>query len=167
MGPSCRNCGKVRHIAAVCQSGIRTSSQNRQKNTAARFPPNPRTHYFETDQVSNPIEELGLFTIGSLPKPQPIQCEVLIEGKSITMEIDTGAEVSLISEGTRESLFPLMQPAQSSVILKTYTGEVIPIVGKLQVNVQYGEQTKRLRVIILLLALDPVSWAEIGYNILN
>ena len=41
-----------------------------------------------------------------------------------------------------------MQPAQSNVILKTYTGEVMPVVGELQVNVQYGEQTKRLRVII-------------------
>ena len=91
------------------------------------------------------------------------------------MEVNTGAEVSLISEGTCESLFPLMQPAQSNVILKTYTGEVIPVVCELQVNVQYiyiyiyiyGEQTKRLRLIILLLAPDPVSWAEIGCNILN
>ena len=65
------------------------------------------------------------------------------------MEVDTGAEVSLISEGTRESLFPLMQPAQSSVILKTYTEEVMPVVGELQVNVQYGEQSKRLRLIIV------------------
>ena len=40
----------------------------------------------------------------------------------------------------------------------------MPVVGELHVNVQYGEQTKRLRVIILLLTLDPVSWAEIGYN---
>ena len=83
------------------------------------------------------------------------------------MEVDTGTEVSLISEDTCESLFSLTQPAQSSIILKTYTGEVMPVVGELQVNVQYGEQTKRLRLIILLLALDPVSWAEIGYNILN
>ena len=113
------------------------------------------------------IPQPQLFAIGRSAKPQPIKCGALIEGKLITMEVDTGTEVSLIFEGTRESLFPLMQPAQSSVILKTYTGEVIPIVGKLQVNVQYGEQTKRLRVIILLLALDPVSWAEIGYNILN
>ena len=65
------------------------------------------------------------------------------------MEVDTGAEVSLISEGTRESLFSMMQPAQSSVILKTYIGEIMPVVGELQVNVEYGEQTKRLRLIIV------------------
>ena len=137
MGAMCQNCGKVGHIAAVCQSGKRTNSQNQQKNTAARFPPNPRTHYVETDQISNFTDELHLFAIGSSAKPQPIKCEALIEGKPITMEVNTGAEVSLISEGTCESLFPLMQPAQSNVILKTYTGEVIPVVCELQVNVQY------------------------------
>ena len=152
--------------SVVCQSEKR-NSQNRKKTTAARFPPNPRTHYVETDQVSNFTDELHLFAIGSSSKPQPIKCKALIEGKPNTMEFDTGAEVSLISEGTRESLFSLMQPAQSSIILKTYTVEVMPVVGELQVNVQYGEQTKRLRLIILLLALDPVSCAEIGYNILN
>ena len=79
------------------------------------------------------IPQLHFFAIGSSPKPQPIKFQALIEGKPIAMEVDTGAEVSLISEGTRESLFPLMQPAQSSIILKTYTGEVMPVVGELQV----------------------------------
>ena len=61
------------------------------------------------------------------------------------MEVVIGAEISLISEATCESLFALMQPAQSSVILKTCTEEVImPAVGEVLVNVQYGEQTKRL-----------------------
>ena len=46
---------------------------------------------------------MHLFTIGSSSEPQPIKCEVLIKGKSITMEVDTGAEISLISEDTHES----------------------------------------------------------------
>ena len=82
---------------------------------------------------------MHFFAIGSSPKPQPIKYEVLIEGKPITMEVDTGTEISLISEGTCESLFSMMQPAQSSVILKTYTGEVMSVVGELQVNVKYGK----------------------------
>ena len=73
------------------------------------------------------------------------------------MEVDTGAEVSLFSEGIYESLFPMMQPAQSSVILKTYTGEVMPVVGELQVNVQYGEQTKRLRQLIIVAGTGPMQ----------
>ena len=40
------------------------------------------------------------------------------------MEVNTGAEVFLNSEGTREPLFQLIQEAQSSVILKIYTEEV-------------------------------------------
>ena len=53
------------------------------------FPaPNPRTHYVEIDQVSNSTDELHLLAIGSSPKPHPIKCEVLIEGKPITMEVN-------------------------------------------------------------------------------
>ena len=87
--------------SAVCESEKR-NSQNRQKNTAARFPPNPRTDYVETDQVSNSTDELHLFAIGSSANAQPIKCKSLID---YTMEVDTGTEVSLISEGTHESLF--------------------------------------------------------------
>ena len=131
------------------------------------MPSNLRAHYIETEQVSNSNDELHLFVIGSSSKPQPIKCQVLIEGKPITMEVDTGAEVSLIPEGT---LFPSMQPAQSSAILKTYTEEVMPVVSELQVNVHYGEQTKRLRLIIVagmgasLMGRDRLQYLKLDWH---
>ena len=49
--------------------------------------------------------------------------------------------------------FPSMQQVQSRVIVKTYTEELSHhssrILGELQVNVQYGEQAKRLRLIVV------------------
>ena len=65
------------------------------------------------------------------------------------MEVDTGAEVSIISEATRKSLFPGLKPTRSNVVLKTYTEEVVPIVGELSIQVQYSDQTKQLKLIVV------------------
>ena len=66
----------------------------------------------EMEEVSN-SDELHLFAIGTSSKPKPLTCEVIIEGSPLVMEIDNGAEVSIISEGTRQEIFPELQPVKS------------------------------------------------------
>ena len=68
-------------------------------------------------------------------KSGPIYCDVLVEGTPLTMEVDTGAEVSVISETTRKSLFLESKLAKTNVVLKTYTHETIPVLGELTVEV--------------------------------
>ena len=46
------------------------------------------------------------------------------------MELDTGAEVSVLPESTYLSLFPEKALIKSAAILKTYTGESIPMIGE-------------------------------------
>ncbi|KAL5515654.1 hypothetical protein EMCRGX_G000851 [Ephydatia muelleri] len=82
------------------------------------------------------------------------------------MEVDTGAAVSLISDATFKSLWPEasrppLQP--SSVLLRTYTGEQLTLVGQVSVNVSYGGKCHRLPLLIVrgngpsLLGRDWVS----------
>ena len=59
------------------------------------------------------------------------------------MEVDTGAEVSVISEQTCKLLFPHLSHCKSRVVLKTYTDETMPVVGELHVQVCYGMQSSR------------------------
>ena len=87
------------------------------------------------EEVSN-SNELHLFAIGTSSKPKPLTCEVTVKGSPLVMEIDTGAEVSVISEGTRQAIFPELQLTKSNVLLKTYTNEVMSVAGELQVKVQ-------------------------------
>lgn len=93
-----------------------------------------RAHYVETEEVSNTLDELHLFSIGTDSKPRPLTCELIIEGKPLVMEIDTGAEVSIISEGTHLAIFPGLQPIKSNVLLKTYTNKVMLVVGERKVK---------------------------------
>ena len=65
------------------------------------------------------------------------------------MEIDTGATVSIISDETRKKLFPEAILSKSSLLLKTYTGEAMPVAGEMNVVTKYGSQTADLTLTVL------------------
>ena len=60
------------------------------------------------------------------------------------MELDTGDAVSVISSTAKAKLFPQLKPESTSVILATYTGEKISVLGQIMVDVKYGKQHKTL-----------------------
>ena len=82
-------------------------------------------------------EESPIFTVGkNSSKAAPMKCQLKVEGRNLTMEIDTGAEVSIIAEDTFKALLPGLTLSPSSVVLRTYTHESIPARGEAQVTVQ-------------------------------
>ena len=91
------------------------------------------------------------------------------------MEVDTGAAVSLITEQQQQELFPSAVLHPSSVTLRTYTAERLPVVGEMHVQVQYSNQTKDLPLLVVravgpaLLGRDwlqhiRLDWAKIAYS---
>ena len=65
------------------------------------------------------------------------------------MELDTGAAISIISEETRKTLFADQKLRESSLVLKTYTGEPMQLVGQLNVWVKYGTQEAKLVLVVV------------------
>ena len=67
------------------------------------------------------------------------------------MEVDTGAAVSLVSEDTvNNSPFLKCLPLQqTSVRLRTYTGQAVSVLGQVLVKVQYNKvnETVPLQVV--------------------
>ncbi len=82
-----------------------------------------------TDCVST---DLALFTIWAESSP-PIVVSLKVYGRLLPLKVDTGAAVTIISDKTRKALFANYALTKSSVILKTYTAERMPVVGKLSV----------------------------------
>jgi len=83
-------------------------------------------------------------------REQPIRVTVLIEQQEVTMEIDTGASLSLINEDTWRRLGKDRSVLQESQVhLQTYTGEEIPILRSCSVTVQYKDQSQTLSVIVV------------------
>ena len=132
---TCHNCGKVGHIAPACRSR-KTSKRSIKRKPA------DTAHWVELEtselETSEP-EEMAVYTVGE-KATNPIKVDVLINGRSFPMELDTGAAVTIIPDTTRKAIFPTARLQHSSVNLRTYTGEPIQVVGELLVNVQYCQQ---------------------------
>ena len=65
--------------------------------------------------------------------------QLQINGTPLSMEIDTGAAVSIISEQTQRNLFPDVTLQHSRIKLRTYTGEPMPVLGEMTVDVTYRQ----------------------------
>ena len=65
------------------------------------------------------------------------------------MEVETGAAVSLISYKKLKQVLPRIKIKKTMVVLRTYTSEVIPVRGEVQVMVTYGEQKKKLTLYVI------------------
>ena len=71
-------------------------------------------------------------------KPEPsIMVPVKVNRVSHSMELDTGASVSIMSEETCGRRFPKVPLEESQIKLKTYTGEALEIIGQALVEVTY------------------------------
>ena len=95
------------------------------------------------DTDSEESDSLPLLRVGGKAR-QPIVVKLTVDGKEIPMEVDTGAAVSMISLATKKQLFPQKDLLDSTLVLTTYTGEQMVVVGRMQVKVNYGETNKLL-----------------------
>uniref|UniRef100_A0A1X7UD72 Uncharacterized protein n=1 Tax=Amphimedon queenslandica TaxID=400682 RepID=A0A1X7UD72_AMPQE len=157
----CRLCGKKGHLARVCRSRKEKPQQQRNHPKAKTgYPPQPQqnnrqhpTH--NLDHKSHPLlmgdsdqEDYPLFTLPSAGKP--IVVSVSVNKVDLSMELDTGASLSIMSKNTYSSLSSTLPPiSPSHVILTTYTGEKIKPVGAIDVDVRYQSQTATLPLVIV------------------
>ena len=88
--------------------------------------------------------------------PGAMTLELTLNTVPVSMELDTGAAMSLINMTTYHKIAQSSQlPLQKSdVMLKTYTGKRINICWSVEVKVYYQEKTKWLRL-------------QVGYNLLG
>ena len=108
--------------------------------------------------IPQPVEDecledvLDLFTCRSLTRRPPIAVKVSVNGKSFSMELDTGASASLISEQLYDQMWPGGSlPLQAcSQRFRTYTGEEISVKGVAEVDVSAeGAEPVRLRLMVV------------------
>ena len=141
----CHTSGKRGHISPVCYSKKRIDS----KSQAPSFKPKNRRDMRWVGTVnSNSSDDMTLFTIRNKATP-PILIELELNHKKLTMELDTGAAISLISQETMHELFLGIQLKPCDIVLKTYTSQKILVLGKFDVNVTYEDQEKVLTLVVI------------------
>ena len=106
--------------------------------------PNPSTvHRVETRDFGE--ETYQLFTMKENANSPAFCANLTINGKDLVMEIDTGSSVSIISERTFDHI--LLTPSTSK--LRTYTGDVMPVVGMADVDVEYKGQKECMSLLVV------------------
>ena len=93
-------------------------------------------------------QDLALFNVGA-EACRPIKVEVRIGDSPLIMEVDTGAAVSIISQQEYKSKFSQYKLCKSDIILKTYTSEMMKVVGEITVYVNYQDQEVELDLVVI------------------
>ena len=141
----CLNCGKKGHIARVCRSRGKQPQQTQRPQSGRRPMRQPHsTHHVEEEDDVDPV--YTLFHM-SARKPSPMLVTLQLNQAPLQMEIDTGASASLISERTYRTLWPSdsappLQP--SDIKLRTYTGEELTVLGRVDVAVLHDNHRDEL-----------------------
>ena len=87
---------------------------------------NTEADQFECSNEESEVSDWPIFTIKSA-KQKEITVNLEIQGHVQKMELETGASVSILSETDYYEHFHSEPLRPSSVILKTYTNETVPV----------------------------------------
>ena len=160
---TCRSCGKLGHIAKVCRSKPKAQAQaqppdHKSKKHAEKThsvtvenitTTSPPPNSSPSKNISSNSEAYSMFPM-SKSGTRPIILSVKILDKILQMELDTGASLSLISEETFNSTFGnSLQLNPSSVVLHTYSGEPISVLGSVDVPVFHNSQSATVPLVVV------------------
>ena len=132
----CRYCKKKGHLARMCRKkGHHSPSEKAQ-------------YVVEEDTSTREYNAMFHITAG---KVKPLYVNVTVNSNPLSMEIDTGASVSIASLSTFETIRngeSMLELDKSTVRLQTYTGQQIKVCGAVMVPVTHDGQTALLPLII-------------------
>ncbi|PIK47184.1 hypothetical protein BSL78_15954 [Apostichopus japonicus] len=177
---TCHNCKRKGHLQRVCRSGGQHGSS---ENTNTRHRGGLRPNHFKaghanTKHVADGNQEaedsvyldgvqderyqsegFGLYNVTSNYSVSPYMIRMSVgKGKAdnISMEIDTGATRSTISESAYMSELANMYPLKKcDFALRSYTGELIPTLGYVSVPVKFKSSPSHLADIIVVQGKCP------------
>ena len=141
-----RNCKKKGHIACACMSMPRPPNRAQGNRQQTHLLTEVENNLSDTDPAYPLFNVINTST-------KPLLVTVELNQAPVEMEVDTGASVSLISKDTYDKLWSNLTTApaiqKSDILLRTYTGKHLDVVGSISVDVHYKEQTVHLPLTVV------------------
>ena len=155
---TCYTCSKVGHTKRMCEA-VAKYKRDREK----------RLHDVKsTEGEETSDDDLGIWSLYSVQKNtggSPILSEeVQIEGVPLSMEIDTGASVSVASKAFYDEHLTHVPLETSSIKLKDYGGNRIKVLGEVKVNVNYGSPVQEFSLPLTIIETQDNRPALLGRN---
>ena len=138
---TCHLCGKVGHIRKRCHQKEKSHEGGTRPRTTAAVRQVCACHE-SVDSEPLSLDPLNLFLLERPLAADPVMVEVSVNGKSVWMEVDTGAAVTVMNRANYERVEGIRQLKESNMTLKTYTGEIVRPCGVGEVEVVYKDQKR-------------------------
>nr|XP_047132680.1 uncharacterized protein K02A2.6-like [Hydra vulgaris] len=150
----CHTCGKIGHIKRKCRSEKKELDHRKEKKLGVKKigiqDESEKGCTAETE--GNKDDFLAIYSISeeSDKVTGPVMVNVKINGSEVSMEVDTGAAVSVMGISAYKRIKKNEGKLQNSgVVLKTYTGELIRPEGIGLVEVVYNGQCCKLPITVV------------------
>lgn len=173
----CHFCGNKGHLERACRQKAAKEKQASKSGHRKGHPKKKSQHRGHNHQVSesrDPVEDVNPVTTADSDSDEPTSTtpksvmvnstspafcvDVRINNRPLSMEVDSGAACSIISERTMDKLgLPRQEIHPSSLQLRSYTKEHLDILGSLEVAVSHKAKSARLR---LFVDLALACWEE-------
>ncbi|XP_037518699.1 uncharacterized protein K02A2.6-like [Rhipicephalus sanguineus] len=158
----CLTCGKTGHLARVCRTGKQNSGPQQQPGSSPGSTPargQGRRRKWRRGRAAagsgssaarlNVVSEdppiFDMWHTGLVPSSvPPYVLTVEVCGRPISMELDTGASVSVMAGKLFKRTFPGVAVEASGVMLRSYSGELSQVQGQAQVSVRFGNREATL-----------------------
>ena len=141
----CTHCGKTNHNANRCYfKRAKCHYYEKQGHIAKICRAAPKGRLMDLPQGRSSIKTVQQEEVRDEPldteneyllfkfedKKKPYTTIVNIDGKSVSMEIDTGASISITSQESYKELWPDRDLKESKAKLRTYSGEYLKVLGE-------------------------------------
>ncbi|KAL3176813.1 hypothetical protein MRX96_039648 [Rhipicephalus microplus] len=129
---ACFKCGQKGHLARVCKTAA-----NNGRNCTGSCSVHNMNDLPETELGQG--EEYTLWSLRATG-PKPMKIKACVNNVPLVIELDTGASVSIISGAKFNALFPGEPLEHTDMRLKSYSGELSAVLGKMSAIVNVGAQ---------------------------
>ena len=156
----CYKCGRMGHISRCC-SDQKSSVHHQGVYEGQNFDGTEES--VQLENMSTPSQPVYLVNRTQVSSP-PIWCPVQICDTQVNMELDTGAGVTLIDEDTYKRFQNRPKLLSSSIKLKSFTGNVIPVLGEFCTDVTHNGRLHRKLPVVVVKGSAPCllgrNWLE-------